>query len=140
MGFLVAVLLATGVVAGLLVDDQGFEEGTPEHAVQDYLKAVVEEDYAAIHSSLSNKFDNCSVEDLVTESFEIGRTVRDQRVTLERTQFVNGVAIVRVRITEFSPDGPFGSSESSHDQTYSLRQEQGVWKFTKFPRPYFNCD
>ncbi|MDP7578767.1 MAG: hypothetical protein QGF12_04405 [SAR202 cluster bacterium] len=138
-GFLITVLLAIGVVAGLLVNEQDLEEDIPEYAVQQFLKAVSKQDYEEIHSLLSNKFENCSVEDLVSEGVEISRMVRDQRVTLEHTQYVEGVAIVRVRITEFSSDGPFGSSENSQEQAYSLRKEWGLWKFTKLPWPYYSC-
>ena len=133
------VLLAIGVTIGLRGNEQDLEKDTPEYAVRQFLKAASKQDYGRIHSLLSNKFDNCSVEDLVSEGAGISRMVRDQRVTLEQTQYVNGVAIVMVLITEFSTDGPFGSSENSHEQAFSLRKEQGMWKFTKLPWPYHSC-
>ena len=55
-GFLITVLLAIGVVAGLLVNEQDLEEDIPEYAVQQFLKAVSKQDYEEIHSLLSNKF------------------------------------------------------------------------------------
>lgn len=139
-GVVVAVLLAVGVVVALLGGEQVLEEGTPERAVQDYLRAVSDEDYAAVHASLSkDEFPDCKVEDLVSQGFRSGKTVRDQRITLEDTQIVNDTAIVTVGVTRFSSEGPFGSTERSHNQTYSLRQEEGGWKFVKYPWPYFNC-
>lgn len=138
-GLLITVLLATGVAIGLCGNEQDLEKGTPEYAVQQFLKAASKQDYGEIHSLLSNNFDNCSVEDLVSEGAGISRMVRNQRVTLEQTQYVNGVAIVMVLVTEFSTNGPFGSSENSHEQAFSLRKEQGMWKFTKLPWPYHSC-
>ena len=139
-GILVAVLLAVGVILALAGGEQVLDEGTPERAVQDYLKAVSDQDYAAVHASLSkDEFPDCKVEDLVSQGFRSGKTVRDQRITLEDTQIVNGTAIVTVGVSRLSSEGPFGSTERSHNQTYSLRQDDGAWKFIKYPWPYFNC-
>ena len=68
-GILITVLLAIGVAMGLRGNEQDLQKDTPEYAVQQFLKAVSKQDYGEIHSSLSNKFDNCSVEDLVSDSF-----------------------------------------------------------------------
>ena len=138
-GAVVAVLLAAGVIAALLGGERVLQEGTPERAVQDHLKAVFDKDYAAVQASLSGDLDDCRVEDLVRQGFRIGGTVSDRRFTLEETQLVNGAAIVTVRVASFSSDGPFGSYESSYTQTYSLREEGAEWKFTRYPWPYSGC-
>ena len=133
------VLLAIGVMIGLRGNEQALEKDTPEYVVQQFLKAASKQNYGEVHSLLSDKLDNCSVEDLVSEGAGISRMVKDRRVTLEQTQYANGVAIVMVLVTEFSTDGPFGSHENSHEQAFSLRKEQGMWKFTKLPWPYHSC-
>ena len=136
----VAVLLVVAIVIGLLDRQEALEEGTPQRAVQVFLKAAGEQDYQAMHDSLIGGLrEECTLERLVAGGFKSDRTVRDSQVSLEKVDMLDGTAVVTTRVTRFTSDGPFGSSGFSHLQTYTLRQESGEWRFTQYPWPYFGC-
>ena len=136
----VVVLLVVGIVVGLLDRPEELRAGTPERAVQDLLKATKDHDYQAIHDSLILDLrEECNVDRIARLNVWLERKVRDSRITLEETKVIDGTAIVTIRVTSFSSDGPFGSSERSHRETYSLRNEGGEWRFSQDPWPNFCC-
>ena len=44
-----------------------------------------------------------------------------------------------VRVTSFQSREPFGPSESFFEQRFTLGQEEGEWRFTGYPWPFFRC-
>ncbi len=140
-GTLVAALLVASIVVVVIQGEEELKEGTPERTVQLYLKAVVVEDFNAAYSFLSTELKReCSLEEyLVNGSVYGSRELERSRVTLQKTSRVNGTVIVRARVTRVSSSGPFGVSESSHDQDFTLREEDGEWRFTRMPWPYYGC-
>lgn len=137
--FLVALLVASVVVA-LLDREASLPQGTPEAAVQLYLGAVKDERYESTYGFLSKELQKeCSLEQFAGGNDPGRHLLKDQRVTLERTATVRDTVFVTVRITELQSGGPFGSGEWSHDQRFALRQEEGQWRFSEYPWPFFRC-
>ena len=133
------VLLVVSIVVALLEREETLSEGSPEATVQQFLKAVEGEDFQIAYGFLSEELrEDCSVQDFVGANARNGR-LRNGRVTLERTQTVEDTTFVTVRITQFFGSGPFGTSESTFEQRFPLSQENGEWRFTQYPWPYFQC-
>ena len=133
------VLLVASIVVALLEREETLTEGTPEATVQQFLKAVEVEDFQIAYGFLSEELrQECSVQDFVGTNIRNGR-LRNDRVTLERTQTLGDTTFVTVRITQFFGSGPFGTSESSFEQRFTLSQEDGAWRFAAYPWPYFQC-
>ena len=135
-----AVLVVASIVVALTETEEELEEGTPERAVQLYLKAVEEDDFKAAHDLLSDELKEvCTIELMAGRNTFRARQLGDSRITLEDTTRLDGTAIVTVRVTTVRRDGPFGTSESSHDQRFALTEEGGEWRLSNDPWPYLGC-
>jgi hypothetical protein len=137
-----AVLLVVSIVLGVTQRAEQLQEGTPERAVQRYLLAADEDDYKTAYSLLTDELrDRCPMEAFAAGSSG-GRTKLDsRRVTHEDTKYVDDTAVVIARVTNISGGGgPFGSSESSYEQRFTLSLEEGEWRLARNAWPFFGCD
>ena len=141
-GALLGVLLIGSIVVSLSNDEDVFDPGTPEHAVQQYLRSMGQGDFETAHASLSPDLrSECSVEDLFKQvSGSRLDHLDDDRITLESVQLVGETTHVAVKVHEFRRGGLFGSSEWSYERRFFLRQIDGEWKFTDFPWPWTHCE
>ena len=139
-GVFLGALLIAAVVVALLEQEDTLTEGSPEAAVQSFLLSLENEDFGAAYDFLSAELkDECKIDDLFGSTMRSDGRLESNRITLDKTTFVNGTAVVTVRLTQFRGSGPFGSSESSYQQRYSLVQEENEWKFKEYPWPLFRC-
>ena len=141
-GVFLGVLLIASVVLTFTQKEDLPPIGSPEAAVQNFLKAAQEDEYEVTYDFLSAELKlDCDLEDFVGQRRSVvdGMNVNDSRVTLQKTTTAGGVTFVDVKITQFYRTGPFGSSESSYQQRYSLQQENDLWKFSNYPWPYRHC-
>ena len=135
----VVVAVALSVVAMVAGgDEQEFAAGTPEGTVQRYLRAVIDRDASAANGYLSADLTECCDEQRLRDAYR-RPSDRDMRVTLRGTAEVGDVTEVRVRITEFRSNPPFGGDDYSHDEFFALRQEGGEWRFVDPPWPVYFC-
>ena len=138
---IVAAAIVIAVVGGIAVNtlaggERAYAPGTPERAVQDYLRAVSDRDATAAFTFLAPDL-LAKCEPKPRESIT-GRTSNNLRATLDRAVTREGVADVRVRLTEsYSSDGPFGSGDNSFTQAFVLQQVGGQWRFTEAPWPIY---
>ena len=140
-------LLVVAVVVALLEQDETLPEGTPEAVVQQFLQAIQSEEFELAHSFLSEDLKNeCAAEQFFAPPFRAYPPLRlaDERITLRDTTTIGDSTFVDVRVTRFrSSDpfdsGPFGRSESSYEQRYTLQQIDGEWRFTSYPWPSYSC-
>ena len=135
------ILLIASIIVALTIDEDTLQEGTPEAVVQGFLKAVDTEDFLAAHSYLAEDLkQDCPVEEFFGDSFPRSHQLKDARITFEKTTMVNETAFVTVRISRFQGRGGLlGPSESSYEQQYTLRQQDGEWQFSEHPWPFFRC-
>ena len=135
-----ALLLSVSVVVALLESEETFAPDTPEGTVQTFMRAIQEDDFQAGYTLLSTQLkETCTVDQLFGAHFGFSHRFRDSRITHEDTTTVDTMTVVSVRIAEFRNDGPFVTSESGYAQNYTLRQEDGNWRFSTFPWPVFGC-
>ena len=137
--FLGALLIASIAVA-LLEKEEPLAEGTPELAVQQFLQAVEADEFEKSYNFLSEELkQDCTIEELFGRFAPTRGTVEDSRITLEKTATVNETVFVTVRVTSFHGSGPFDTSESSFEPNFALSKEDGEWRFTDYPWPFFQC-
>ena len=137
---LLGLLLIASIVAALLQDETEFDPGSPEAAVQAYLRALEEDDFQAAHDALSPELrEICSIEEMFGD-MDIHRWMpEDKRITLEEVRTLNDTTFVEIRIAEMRGGGPFGPSEYAFGETFALQQFDGEWKLSQNPLPRFEC-
>lgn len=135
-----ALLLVASVVVAVLEKEESFQAGTAAAAVQDFLRAVEEDEFEAAYGLLSAELrEECSAEQVFGMPLRYRAQFDQNRITLEQTNEVGGATFVTVRVSSFRRDGPFGSSENLFLQRFALRQTDGEWRFVEFPWPLFRC-
>ena len=139
-----ALLLIVSVVVALLESEESFAADTPEGTVQSVLRAIEGEDFQTVYTLLSAELkEECSVEQIFGSSRFFDERFRDSRITHEDTITVDSTTVVTIRISAFRNSGPFGdpfgTSEYSYEQRYTLRQEEGQWRFVEYPQALTDC-
>jgi hypothetical protein len=138
---LLGALLVAALVVALTQQEEPLPEGTPERTVQLFLVALQDEDFKLAHSLLSEEQRlECPLEEIAASAFGRSSDVEDSRVTLEKTTYLDGTALVIARVTRFRGSGPFGTSESAHEERYTLVKEDGEWRLSRHNWPYYGCD
>ena len=142
-GAFVGVLVVAAVALTLLQREQSFEVGTPERAVQDFLKAYTDEQFGSVYDLWAEDLrQDCGRDEYVQHSVGSGGRLDDSRIRLTDTEYVGDDrerAVVLARETRVSSDGPFNTSEWYSQQRYELALEQGEWRFTEVPWPSAAC-
>jgi hypothetical protein len=142
------LLIAGGALAlvGLLLviilaqprNSEPLDESSPAGVVHNFYLALLHEDSLTAYSYLSAEARST----LPYEQFARQLPVRDvpPRIRIIDERIDGDTARVTVRRTYPARGGffPFGSGESSVEQTIVLRREEGVWKLAPGPTPgYF---
>ena len=141
-GAILGLLLIASVVVAVLQNEAEFAPGSPEAAVQTYLRALDEDDFQAVHDALSPELqEQCSIEDMFGGRYVSQRrsALEDKRITLEGARTLDETTFVTVRIVELYSDGLFGPSGFDYDETFTLEQFDGHWRFSENPWPRFDC-
>ncbi len=139
-GAALGLLLIASIVAALLQREEEFAPGSPEAAVQDYLRALDDDDFQAAYDALSPELqEKCSIKDMFGGRDSIRWRIGDRRITLEDTRTLDDTTFVSVRIAGFHGGGPLGPSEYAFDENFALRLFDGRWKFSQDPWPRFHC-
>ena len=148
-GLALVILVLVGVSAAVTLVGRGGEpvllaEGTAEGAVQRYLLAIETGDDRGAYEFLSPQLlDTCTFQHFRDSLRGIKpdgvRNRQDLRVTLIDIKPQEEAVHVRVRITRFRIDPPFGGKEYSHIERYTLEQADGDWQFVERPWPMRWC-
>ena len=137
---LLGLLLVASIVAALFQDETEFDPGSPEAAVQAYLRALEEDDFQAAYQALSPELQSrCSIEDMFGGRRSDRWRLNDRQITLEGAQTLEETTFVTVRIAELRGGGLFGPSDHSFEDTFALRKYDGLWRFSDNPWPRFSC-
>jgi len=134
-GVIATAVIVSVVVAVLGNREQEFDPGTPEAAVQDYLRAIAERDTTRAFSVISHAIDE---ECAPFPSDAIIYGVADRfSARLKETVERGDRTEVRVALTESWGSGPFDSGESNWEHTFVLIYEDGQWRFDEVPWPLY---
>ena len=139
-GIFLAALLVASIVVALLDSEETFPKGSAERAVQEYLKAVGDDDFEAAYGFLSAELmEECTIGEFAGGNVPMRSDLADDRITLEKTNTVGATVFVTVRVWQVRSSGPFGTSESSFEQRFSLGKQDEQWRFTEHPWPFLRC-
>jgi hypothetical protein len=141
-GVALVALVAVAIGVALAERETTLAAGTPEAAVQEFLKAVEDKDYVTAHGMLSADLrTKCPVEEFAGQGrFGGVQSLEDTRITLEESKVFDSTATVTVKVTTFYSNEPFGTSESSYSQPFTLKKDaDGQWRFTEYPYPLYGC-
>ena len=136
------ILILASIVVAVLQNEAEFAPGSPEAAVQAYLRALDEDDFQAVRDALSPELrERCSIKDMFGGRYVGQRrsVLEDKRITFEGARKLDDITFVTVRIVELRSDGLFGPSGFDYDETFALEQFDGLWKFSENPWPRFDC-
>ncbi len=139
-GAVIGLLLIASIVVSLLRGETEFDSGSPQAVVQQYIRALAEEDFDAARSLWSPDLrEHCSLETFVTDSrYDVDR-MDEARYTLGAVRTVGETASVEIEITHTSGGGIFGPSEYSRTGHYSLRSYDEGWLVTSHTTPRIEC-
>ena len=148
VAILVALLIASVAVA-LLRGEPELDAGSPEDAVQRYVRALADGDYEAMRAMWAPEVrERCPLEDVATggwyggyapfPSYTIGE-FENTRLTLEDVYEAGDVTNVRLEAIETRGGGLFGPSGYSRHMVFSLRQYDGEWLIVRHNEPWIKC-
>ena len=140
-GVLLGAVVVASIVLELFDEPTEFPDNSPERAVQLYLEASNEGNYQRVHKTFIRSLrDSCSQQDLLRTSTYEREPLRDSRVTLERTDITDDSVLLSARVTRAGSNDFFAISEYSFKRVFTLKQEDGEWRFSEFPWPFENCN
>jgi len=132
-GIIALVVVASVLVLSSTRGEEEFADGSPEAAVQRYLRAVADRDATSALAMLTPE-----VEQRCGPFFRESITSRGDatfRATLEQTVPRGSVTEVRLKLTEMHGAPPFGGSEYSQSLIFELTKMGSDWRFTQPPWP-----
>ena len=117
-GVVLAVLLVASVALALAGGETRFDPSSPEHAVQQYVKALAGEDFDAAEAMWSPDLrENCSIALFAVDARRSLDNLSEARITLDEAKAVGETTIVSLRVIRTTGGGVFGPSE--FENTYS---------------------
>ena len=136
----IGFIVLAGLVALFVVnsrEEAQFSQDSPEWVVQQYLKALEEENwekaYDFLAGSVKNENTRKSYERRMRENVE-----KSGRILLEKSAVTDGEAKVIVSISTFQSSGPMSTSEYTQRFDFRLKLEGGQWKiFSPTSLPFF---
>ena len=139
-GAVLAALLAVSVVLALARGEAQLDPSTPEYVVQQYLTALVQEDFEAAETIWSPDLqEDCSFEAFVVDARRSLDNLSESKITLDKAQVVGDTTIVTIRVVRTTGGSIFGPSESDYSYDYGLRMFDGDWKITGHTWPSDRC-
>ena len=139
-GALLAALLIASVVIALARGDSEFEPGSPEYAVQQYLRALVRDEFETAEALWSPDLrEACSFQRFRVVAQRSLEALSESRVTLEDVEAVDATTIVSVRLMRTVDGGLFGPSESFSSYRYAVREFEGAWRISSHTWPANEC-
>ena len=130
-----AAVVVSVLVAALAGGEEEFPDGSPEAAVQSYLRAIADRDATAALAFLSTGLTERCGE--IPREAVVQRGDNRFRATLTETTVRDDTTQVEVEITEIYGSDPFGGNEYGFEQVFVLVQENGEWRFDEAPWPLY---
>jgi hypothetical protein len=132
-GGLVAAAVVVGAIAGVLRGPARLAPDSPERTVQTYLEAVLDSDHAAAAGYLSEE----AARRCPASAFRETWVPEGLTAELDGVRTRDGQTDVRVRLRSVAE--PFALDDFTSTETFSLVEEDGVWRLTGEPWPLYAC-
>ena len=128
------VLVAAGVVVGVLRDPVLLDPQTPEGTVQAYVQAVLDGDWNDARAHLADDLEaECTAVD-----FRRAWIPDSLTATLDDVRVDGDEAEVVVRLRTAAEPTPFGERYEA-TETFDLIREDTTWRLTGQPWPVYDC-
>jgi hypothetical protein len=134
-GALVLLVAGAALVAAFSGNEERFDDGTPERAVQEYLHAIEDQDASAAFEFLAPALiERCGQlpREIVTR-----RGDTTIRATLDQVETQDSAATVYVDLSETFEYAPFGMDDPEQSLVFELADIEGAWRFTEMPWPLY---
>ena len=139
-GALVGILLVVSIVISVTSGETEFDSGTPEFTVQEYVKALVSEDYEAAEGLWSPELsEDCSFEAFALDAGRGLDDISEARITLDETKVVGETTVVTVGVVRTTGGGIFGPSEFESSYDFGRREFDGEWLLIGHTWPGDRC-
>ena len=143
--FLLVILIFIALLAGAAVGtyfirqgEQGYlPDTTPENVAQNYVLALQNKEYERAYSYLQKQENTPSLSEF-QETFLRQRTLSETVLQIADVTEQDGRAVLDIIIFHGGGD-PFGSTWKEYT-TALLEKEDGNWKITYFPHPYWSWE
>jgi hypothetical protein len=131
----VVLVLARGQRENYMADD------TPSGVVHNYFLAIQREEFEKAYGYLSDDLKSKPDLDEFIQMVDDNYYGSEVSLQIGQSSIDGDRARVEVSITTYSGGGPFDSGRySSPDTAYLRRNENGDWKLTGYPYPYWGYD
>ncbi len=135
MGIVLLVIVAVVLVLARGQTETYMAEDTPEGVVHNYFLAIQREEFSKAYGYLAD--DLKSKPDL-DEFIRMVDSNSEASLKIGKTTIDNDRATVDISIITYVGGGPFDSGRNSRDESAYLHQnDQGQWKLTGYPYPYW---
>ena len=131
------ILIVFSLVLALTTEVSTLEEGTPERSVQLFLEHLKNDRFSEAHSFLTlDKQKTCNAVHFLRQFSDYGDSqLQDSNISLNKpNQEIAQATIVNLEISRIEPS-PFGSSENSYQESFTLILEDNIWKISEFNFP-----
>lgn len=130
-GTLLGLLLIVSVAISVTRGETEFDPGSPESAVQRYLKALDIGNHEAAEELWSPDLrEDCSFEAYVIQAGRRFDSVSESRITLEESRVVGETTVVSLSVIHSDGSGLFGPSEWESTYDFGVRRFEGEWLIT----------
>lgn len=136
----VVLVAVVAVVVTSMREPPALPESSPEAAVQRYLQAIADGDREAVEDSYTPQLrERCEArEPGHRPPFPDHRTSFDADL-VDTHEIDDDTVDVRVRLTEYSGEPPFGGGGYDHTETFRVQRVDRTWGIAEAPWPYYLC-
>jgi hypothetical protein len=113
-------------------------DDSPEGVVNNYITAWYEEDYDKIAGYLMDAEYKPDYQAIVRNAYDSQYSLDTTSIRVEKSTIREDEATVMIIIIQ-QPNDPFSSTSQSSD-IVSLKKQEGEWKISQFPYPYWGWD
>jgi hypothetical protein len=141
LGILIFIGLLVVVAIGMFVSRNQpqtyMPDDSPESIVFNYSLALAQNDFTRAYGYISGQ-DGQPTQAVFQSNFARNSMVQDYGLRIVNESIIDNEAIVEVTVI-YSNNGPFDSGYTSEDSA-RLVLENGAWKITYMPYPYWSFD
>jgi hypothetical protein len=139
-GAVLVVLLVASASLALTRGETQFEPNSPEYAVQQYVRALVREEFEAAETMWSPDLQqDCSVEVFVVDARRSLDNLSEARITLDDAKTVGETTIVSLNVIRTTGGDIFGPSEYENTYDFGAQKFDGDWRISGHTWPSDRC-
>jgi hypothetical protein len=141
IGIILLVVIAIILVLARGQGENYMADDTPAGVAHNYFLAIQREEFGKAYGYLSDDLKSKPDLDEFIQTVDANYYGSEPSLQLGKSSIDGDRARVEVSITTYSGGGPFDSGRYTNpDTAYLRRNENGDWKLTGYPYPYWGYD